>query len=409
MAFRMNPVAIVFFILVTNSALLSLALAAGWQHFGRKKHAAMWSGAYALSALSWSISLFETVTHASAWLGLLLAAMSLPSFMLIALGFRHRAGLGLHPRFFTGFFMVAMLIEIALRTVLVHVGLQRASMLFFSAFLLAVAAEALRPGRSTDRALGGGGAFWMVALFALYAFTLGCIALRIPADGAGPARELYRLLLLLGVPAGMFGVGLFAMLVLAADLAGAMRQLASSDPLTGVLNRRGIEDAAMRLIAHSRRHRRSMAVIIADIDRFKSINDRFGHGVGDTVLQRFAGHSTAALRAGDLFGRLGGEEFIFVLPDADGPDAAIAMERVRRGLAESVADLVPDGITVSFGIAMIGAREETLVDMMWRADSALYRSKVDGRDRITVSPAPDHDAPSLDLSSAVRPLRRARA
>ena len=131
---------------------------------------------------------------------------------------------------------------------------------------------------------------------------------------------------------------------------------------------------------------RPLAVVIADIDRFKTVNDRFGHAVGDLVLQRFAAHMSAMLRPGDLFGRLGGEEFVLLLPDTDGNEAVAVMETARGGLAPAVHDLLSIGsVTASFGIASLW-RGETLREMIQRADEALYRSKMDGRDRITLCP-----------------------
>ncbi|HTR83309.1 MAG TPA: GGDEF domain-containing protein, partial [Reyranella sp.] len=185
--------------------------------------------------------------------------------------------------------------------------------------------------------------------------------------------------------------------------------LAASDPLTGILNRRGFEQAAQPLADACQQNGRPLAVVIADIDRFKTVNDRFGHSVGDAVLQRFVAHVQAFVRDEDLFGRLGGEEFVLLLPNMSGGEAIALMERVREGVADAAAGLLPQGgITASFGIAVMEGAKGTLRDTMKCADKALYCSKVGGRDRVTLSSAADMiAAQAADESWALETLRRA--
>ena len=153
-------------------------------------------------------------------------------------------------------------------------------------------------------------------------------------------------------------------------------------------------------------------MVVADLDRFKTVNDRFGHAVGDAVLKRFAEHVGAMLRQGDLLGRMGGEELVFVLPDTDLAQATEAVERVRSGLHESVAQLAPPiGITASFGIAALEGRGDTLARMLLRVgDSSADRSKMDGRDRITLaaSTLPETDR-VVPIRATPKPKHRRRA
>jgi hypothetical protein len=109
----------------------------------------------------------------------------------------------------------------------------------------------------------------------------------------------------LGVPASLTGIGLFALFLLAEDLAHGIRHLAIVDPLTGLLNRRGFDEAARRVKAQCRRSGMPVCVAVADLDNFKSINDRFGHKAGDMVLSEFARRLRANVRAGDLVSRAG--------------------------------------------------------------------------------------------------------
>lgn len=169
-------------------------------------------------------------------------------------------------------------------------------------------------------------------------------------------------------------------------------RLAVIDPLTGLHNRRyGL--AQLQVIAENARANRAMfAVLVADIDRFKSINDRFGHAAGDRVLVEVAQRLRQNLRAGDLVARIGGEEFLIALPNIALPDARIIAERLCTVMAEQPFQLnatenLP--VTLSIGLAISEAGEtpahiETVTDIFDRADRALLRSKSAGRNQVTV-------------------------
>jgi diguanylate cyclase (GGDEF)-like protein len=127
-----------------------------------------------------------------------------------------------------------------------------------------------------------------------------------------------------------------------------------------------------------------VAVMLADLDRFKAVNDRFGHAVGDRVLQIFAGAMQRSLRTTDVSGRLGGEEFIFLMPRANAAAAARIAERIRLKFAETARQIDGDavGATVSVGLATANAPFE-LGALIAAADRALYRAKAEGRNRVT--------------------------
>ena len=165
-----------------------------------------------------------------------------------------------------------------------------------------------------------------------------------------------------------------------------LRRLATTDSLTGMLTRRAFAAEAAREVARARRTGGSMACIAFDIDHFKSINDRFGHAAGDRVLQTVARVCRENLRAVDVAGRLGGEEFAILLPEADVAQAVVVAERLRLALAEAA---VPDGeavirLTASFGVAGLTPDETTADAALLRADAAAYDAKRGGRNR-TVS------------------------
>ncbi len=410
----MDSAAVILFGLVATSLLLSIALAVAWRRFGKEAHAALWSLAYGLSAANWTANLLKVwLLPADSGLTLISVVCSIGSFALIALGFRRRAGLALRWDAIVAAASVTIVFA-GLAVARSHEpGITRGLVVLFCSAMLVVSAMSLRTRGREGQLATGGAAFWMLALFAIYTTALGVLAFCLPTDPHNSIYELYRLMMLMGIPTGLFGVGLFAMFLLAADLAEGMSRLAGSDPLTGILNRRGFEQAAVPLLAHSIRKARPVAVVIADIDRFKAFNDRFGHHLGDVVLQRFTAHVSATIRACDLFARIGGEEFVLVLPDTGDNAALEAMERIRAGLAAAVPELDSScAITASFGVAVIAGRHDTLADMMRRADEALYRSKMDGRDRITLSPTmfrhePDPEIePQFDYTPVARRAAR---
>ncbi|HTA65386.1 MAG TPA: GGDEF domain-containing protein, partial [Xanthomonadaceae bacterium] len=155
------------------------------------------------------------------------------------------------------------------------------------------------------------------------------------------------------------------------------------DPLTGISNRRALDESAADAIAVARRHDRDLAVLLVDADHFKQINDRYGHGAGDAALQALVAMLQASLRPGDLLGRLGGEEFAVVLPDSDEAGAFRAAERLRNEVAATqfAIQREPVPLRVSIGIALLEG-DDDLVTMLRRADQAMYVAKRSGRNRV---------------------------
>src|SRR6266700_1640110 len=164
-----------------------------------------------------------------------------------------------------------------------------------------------------------------------------------------------------------------------------LEELALTDSLTGLPNRRAIEHWATRELKGADRHGYSFWVVMADLDRFKNINDTYGHDAGDLVLQKFAELLKANTRSSNMCGRIGGEEFVLVLSHIAKEDVLTATERIRRQLeAERFAigaNVV--SVTASFGISGFqGSRAPQFKDLLRSADTALYAAKHGGRNRI---------------------------
>ncbi len=181
------------------------------------------------------------------------------------------------------------------------------------------------------------------------------------------------------------GTAFIVMLMVKDHYVHVYRSAANTDQLTGLLNRRGFIESARNLCARYARQR-PIALLMFDLDHFKSINDRFGHAIGDEVLRVFAQVTSTSLRASDVVARLGGEEFAAILP-ADRDQAANIAERVRAAFeaAGVVAAGHRIGATVSIGAAVSDAPVTNVEALLLLADAALYRAKAAGRNRLEIA------------------------
>ena len=200
----------------------------------------------------------------------------------------------------------------------------------------------------------------------------------------------------------------FILLAMAKERAELTHKIAAKlDPLTGLPNRRAFLQDADQLRAMQIGCGRTIAVLMIDLDHFKSINDRFGHSVGDRVLQIFARTAAANLRSFDLIGRLGGEEFAAVLADSSREDALAVAERIRSAFAAaaSVVDGYPVGATTSVGVAVMRDSSQGVTALLGQADRALYRAKDLGRNRIEFAEPSGEPA----RAAAATPIAAARS
>lgn len=179
-------------------------------------------------------------------------------------------------------------------------------------------------------------------------------------------------------------------------------RLATTDALTGALNRRMLSELGERALARSRRRRLSMSVVMLDIDHFKTVNDRHGHAVGDLVLQRFVEVLQRELRTEDVLIRYGGEEFCLLLPEQPRHEARAVAERLRAAIQATnvAADDKNIAITLSAGVAAFEIEDLGLLQkLLEHADAALFTAKRNGRNRVEVH----HRAHSVDENSSTEP------
>ena len=164
-------------------------------------------------------------------------------------------------------------------------------------------------------------------------------------------------------------------------LENELKQMASTDSLTGVSNRRHLFELADREHYRARRYGYGLCAVMIDIDRFKALNDSYGHDVGDEALRRLAETCKSEVRTGDIFGRIGGEEFVAVYTNQSLKQALLAAERLREEIG-SISIPVPGGktsMTASLGVAALSKEDSSFDDLLRRADAALYEAKKNGR------------------------------
>ena len=170
------------------------------------------------------------------------------------------------------------------------------------------------------------------------------------------------------------------------ELESQLSQLARCDTLTGLLNRRTFHQLLEKEWNRAIRYHHPLSAVMIDLDRFKPVNDTYGHDAGDDVLREFALRIRKSIRNIDLACRYGGEEFVIVMPETDMAVATMVAERIRRCIATEPFAIQKGArtleVTISIGIAAIGAPDDTAAAILKRADTALYRAKRDGRNRV---------------------------
>jgi two-component system cell cycle response regulator len=167
--------------------------------------------------------------------------------------------------------------------------------------------------------------------------------------------------------------------------------MAVTDGLTGLHNRRYLDSHLETLFKRAVGRDRPLSLMIADLDRFKSINDAYGHDGGDDVLREFAKRLRRNVRGIDLACRYGGEEFVVVMPDTDGQAAEMVAERIRAEIERTPFTVGRDGatinVTVSVGVSCVRHPPDTVAALIKRADMALYEAKTGGRNRVVAKAA----------------------
>ncbi|NMG38094.1 diguanylate cyclase [Chelativorans sp. ZYF759] len=273
--------------------------------------------------------------------------------------------------------------------------------------VLLLVAELAKTGsrKPVDRFL-----FWFFAAWGVQFFLRTVLAVLYEADEIADANffaTLYWATLTFSIA---FFLLIFAVVIVAAiavDLQEELRTESFTDPLSGLLNRRGFNKRLEEALNDARAKAMPLALVVADLDRFKEVNDRFGHAVGDSAIVSFSNCLRQVMGGEHVAGRMGGEEFAILLRGADIRMARLFAEGLRTNFAGLVIPGLPVGhtLTASFGVAVLQPGEDW-EDLLKRADRALYRAKEEGRDRVVVCTHTDDGAVAADNKTGRRPLMR---
>ncbi|HEY4548496.1 MAG TPA: GGDEF domain-containing protein [Pedomonas sp.] len=384
-------------------AVFGLAFLWAWSIERKRNYLRLLAGAcfcFGIGAVSQAMMLPRDIGHNALFSG----AFHTLAVLLVSEGVLRRSGrkLGLAVDIAVFLAVIALLwwFFYVSRSVVVRVYVQNFS---YGAVLLATAIM-LRPlakGRYVDRAL-----FWFLLFFAVLFFPRTLLTMGLQDLISVQEFASTRFWQVLQLSLAIFGSGLGFTILAAAltDVMDDLRRERDTDPLTGVLNRRGFEDRAAAALrrgaagAGTGTERGTgtgaqAALVACDLDHFKSINDTYGHPAGDEVLRRFGALLRETARAGDIIGRTGGEEFLVLLPGTTRAGAFEFAERVRQRLETLAIPALGPGKTVtgSFGLTERQG-SESLQAMIERADRRLYAAKTGGRNRTV----------AVELSSLMR-------
>ena len=365
------------------SLMISVVFFMAWRTLGQKPWALLWSMSFVASTIYWLVHLsaglfpsFEAHWLTSSAFGLAMITLALRGHCL-------RTNNQFLPSNLWPYSILLFAGVTWTTVVQPHAGLSAAILPFVAATTLFLSAAMILRHRQKTRAAEWASAITMII------FALVQLPAAVFAYGLGPDRDIVMGLMfshpsVLLIPAGLLGMAMFIVFMLASDLYADMKEIAVRDQLTGLLNRRGFGEQAAMAYATARRTKNPVSVIMADIDHFKTVNDKFGHNIGDDALEHFAALLSDGRRVEDIVARIGGEEFSLVLPGTDIVEAtAIADELCLRMAASPMAvDERKVVMTSSFGVASISDKDTCLTDVVVKADRALYRSKRAGRNRV---------------------------
>lgn len=356
--------------------------------YAKAQAAARWiAAAYLLGSVSFVVEWLVPAFDRPRFLVFGAFATSLAGLALLGLGIARQYGHRLPVRLFGTVVLCCFALNLAIfdmpRQSVLRMILYQAP---YALILALVARQVFLVGerRRIDTLLG-----WLLVASSAHFLSKPALAWTF-GSGATPQDYIHTIYGVISQSMGamiMVGFGLMMFAVLVSDILADATTKSETDPLTGLLNRRGFEARARLAGPLVGRSGVPTSIVICDLDHFKAINDTFGHAAGDRVIAAFAAHLSAALGDNHVAGRIGGEEFAVILPGANAAAARLFAEAIRAALADAAIEGLPPGVrpTASFGVAELRT-DDTMSSMLKRADHALYSAKGDGRDCVRVAP-----------------------
>lgn len=384
-AAMISPVFYIEVSMVFASLALTIIFFIAWKTLGDRPYMLSWSVAFLAATCQWFLHLIaEFFPHFDVyWLAVNGLAM-----ILITLGIRghcQRTDYPHLPQNLWPYSVVLYAIIVWTTIVSPHTGVRMMVVPTSACAALLLSAVIIIRHREQPRPAEWAAAISMVIFGITQGIAAGMAAMQ--GTAGDPAYlNLYLHFNFLTLPAGFMTMGMFVILMCASDLSEQMKRIAVRDQLTGLLNRRGLGEQGAAAFATSRRTGSPVSVIMTDIDRFKSINDKFGHSLGDDALVHFANLLLELRRVNDVIARVGGEEFAIVLQNTDLKNAMRIADSLCAKTASSSMSVGGEKLlmTASFGVATISDSDSCLSDIIVRADKALYGSKRAGRNQISL-------------------------
>ena len=363
--------------------MISIIFFMAWKTLGKMPYALNWAVAFIASTFYWIANLKVSWFPSYEGYWLTINALGFVSITLALRGHCQRTNCDNLPSNLWPYATLVFAGVIWTTIIQPHAGLSAAILPFVAAITLLLSATMILKHRESPRPAEWAAATTMI-IFALVQFPAALFAYGLGPEKSIVAEMMYSHPTVLVIPAGFVGMAMFVIFMLASDVSVEMKEMAVRDQLTGLLNRRGFGEQSEMAYATARRRNSTVSIIMTDIDHFKAINDEFGHVAGDEALAHVAGLLREDRRIDDIVARVGGEEFALVLPGTELQEATTIADELCERIANT--PLSVDGrdvvTTASFGVAAISAKDNSLTDIVGRADRALYRSKRAGRNRV---------------------------
>jgi diguanylate cyclase (GGDEF)-like protein len=378
-----SPLFYIIFSLMVSSAALSVTFFIAWQNFGKEPHALTWAIAFFVGFLQFGFALQAQVFPSESVYLLFDNALAITLITLGLRGHCQRTRCAWLPQNLLPLAVTVYAVTAWFAMFEPHAGLARGVTPMYAAVTLLISAYLIVSYREHTRASEWAAAA-SIMLFAVTQLIASGISLSQGATHDPAVFSSFLHFTYVTLPAGYMSTSILIILMMASDISAKMKEIAVRDQLTGLLNRRGFNEYGEKAFASARRTGRALSLVMTDIDRFKFINDRYGHAAGDAALAHFAALFAENRRREDVVARVGGEEFALLLPGTDLRDAMALADQLCSKVGSTPFDLTTVGLpmTSSFGVAAIADRDESLDDMVRRADRALYRSKRAGRNQV---------------------------
>tara|TARA_R110002050_G_scaffold68925_3_gene149338 strand:- start:5782 stop:6948 length:1167 start_codon:yes stop_codon:yes gene_type:complete len=381
-----SPFTYILITLFFSSILLSIIFFMTWQTMGKQKYALMFSLSFLASTVLWANSLFKSLflSHELYWM--IGCSVSMLSVVLGTWGHCLRTNTKIHPATLLGIGVFGMMLTYYFTYISPHLGLRMSLYLYVDVLLLMITSVVIIKHRTKSRPAEIGASL-MHFIFAMCILVAASIALSQGREMDVELIKLYAIVNFTALPAAYVGMSVFVIYMLASDLAEEMKLLAMTDPLTDCFNRRGFYSHAKQKLLELQKQPQHACLIYWDIDKFKAINDQFGHAGGDQVLISITQLIKQHIKKDDLIGRMGGEEFVILIERSNYQEAINVAERLRAMINQT--PIVYCGqkisVTASFGVVELSNQDIPIEQAIDLADSALYQAKSSGRNKVVFS------------------------